>query len=81
MKRLRQRLIGGLVDELERCEMLGIPYLIAHPGSHVGSGRGDRNQDHRAVDRRGPSGPAPAYKVQVALELTAGQGGDLGPQL
>jgi len=25
-------------EELDRCEMLGVPYLVTHPGSHVGSG-------------------------------------------
>ena len=25
-------------DELERCSALGIPYLVTHPGAHVGSG-------------------------------------------
>src|ERR687898_1947682 len=35
---LRQRSILAFIDELERCEILGIAYLIAHPGAHVGTG-------------------------------------------
>lgn len=27
-----------LIVELERCEALGIPYLVLHPGSHMGAG-------------------------------------------
>jgi len=75
--RLRKRSIGGFIDELERCEMLGIPYLIAHPGSHVGSGedagikRIARSIDETHIVCSG-------YKVRVALELTAGQGTNLG---
>ena len=28
-----------LLRELQRCDTLGIPYLVTHPGSHLGSGR------------------------------------------
>ena len=28
-----------LLRELSRCDALGIPYLVTHPGSHLGSGR------------------------------------------
>lgn len=30
--------IEFLIDELERCNSLGMPYLVLHPGSHVGEG-------------------------------------------
>jgi deoxyribonuclease-4 len=30
----------SLIDEIKRCEVLGIPYLVLHPGSHLGSGEG-----------------------------------------
>src|SRR5437016_3172375 len=26
------------VEELRRCDLLGIPYLVAHPGAHMGQG-------------------------------------------
>src|SRR3970282_2695474 len=35
---LRKRSVRAFVNEMERCETLSIPYLIAHPGAHVGSG-------------------------------------------
>ena len=76
-ERLRKRSIGGFVDELERCEMLGIPYLIAHPGSHVGSGEETGIKTiARSIDEAHQV--CSGYKVQVALELTAGQGSNLG---
>ena len=28
----------ALLEETRRCDLLGIPLLVAHPGSHVGSG-------------------------------------------
>jgi deoxyribonuclease IV len=74
---LRQRSILAFIDELERCEILGITHLIAHPGAHVGAGEDEgikiiaRSLDevHRAC---------PNYNVKVALEITAGQGSCLG---
>jgi deoxyribonuclease-4 len=74
---LRKRSIGGFIDELERCEMLGIPYLIAHPGSHVGSGEeAGIKTIARSIDEAHTV--CSGYKVRVALELTAGQGTNLG---
>ena len=35
---LRRRSIDALRDELERCELLAIPFLVLHPGSHGGRG-------------------------------------------
>lgn len=31
--------VQSLAKELERCQVLGIPYLVTHLGSHVGEGR------------------------------------------
>ncbi|HKD70232.1 MAG TPA: deoxyribonuclease IV [Candidatus Binataceae bacterium] len=75
--RLRKRSIEGFIDELERCEMLGIPNLIAHPGSHVGSGEDAGIKTiARSIDE--VHAACPGYKVRVTLELTAGQGTNLG---
>src|SRR5579885_976147 len=35
-ERLRSRSGACLIDEMERCEALGVSLLIGHPGSHVG---------------------------------------------
>ncbi len=35
---LWQRSVKALVLEMDRSAALGIPYLVVHPGSHVGSG-------------------------------------------
>ncbi len=74
---LRKRSIAAFIDEMERCEVLGITNLIAHPGAHVGAGEVEgiktiaRSLDevHRAC---------PKFKVKVTLEITAGQGSNLG---
>jgi deoxyribonuclease-4 len=74
---LRKKSIRAFVDELERSETLGIPYLVAHPGAHMGAGEAEgiktiaRSLDeiHAACD---------GFHVKVALEITAGQGSCLG---
>jgi deoxyribonuclease-4 len=74
---LRKRSIAAFIDELERCEILGVSNLVAHPGSHVGTGEDEGiktiarslNEVHTAC---------PGYKVKVTLEITAGQGSNLG---
>ena len=74
---LRSRSLAAFIDELERCEVLGVTNLIAHPGSHVGSGESEGiktiakslNEVHKAC---------PGYRVKVTLEITAGQGSNLG---
>jgi deoxyribonuclease-4 len=63
--------------ELERCEALGIPYLVTHPGSHVGSGeQAGLSRLARAIDR--VHATHPAHRVKILLETTAGQGSGLG---
>jgi deoxyribonuclease IV len=70
--------VVALVDELARADLLGIPYLIMHPGSHGGQGlqagvaRFTTNLD-RALEMAGPPN-----KVTVLIETTAGQGTGLG---
>lgn len=79
---LWRRSIGGLVEELARCEALGLPFLVLHPGSHRGSGaaRGIRRVAEgirRALGEAGLSGGR-GQSVEVALETTAGSGSALG---
>jgi deoxyribonuclease-4 len=67
------------VEELERCETLGIPGLVAHPGAHVGSGmeQGIR-RIARAIDKVHQR--TPGFQVRILLETTAGQGSTVGSQ-
>lgn len=76
-EKLRGKSVAAFIDELERCEQLGVPYLISHPGAHVGAGEdaGIRtiarslDEAHKACS---------GYNVRIALEITAGQGSNLG---
>ena len=75
--KLRKRSVEGLIDELERCETLAVPFLIAHPGAHVGSGEdAGITTIARSIDEAHKS--CAGFKTRVALEITAGQGSNLG---
>lgn len=75
--KLRQRSIAGFIDEIERCELLGVPFLVTHPGAHVGSGEeAGIATIARSIDEAHAA--CPGYKTRVALEITAGQGSNLG---
>ncbi len=69
--------LDALVDDLERCEQLGLPGLVIHPGSHMGSGEGE-GIARIAAALDAAHARLPGYGVQVWLEVTAGQGAHLG---
>lgn len=74
---LLQKSINNSVLELLRCEKLGIPYVVMHPGSHGGDGveagleRFVAGLD-TALEQSGVS------RVRLLVETTAGQGTGLG---
>lgn len=74
---MRLKSVAGLIDELHRCEALGVPTLVAHPGAHVGSGieNGIRTIA-KSIDQAHSA--CKGFKVNIALEITAGQGSTLG---
>lgn len=67
----------AFAEELRRIESLSVPYLVTHPGSHLGQGveagiaRYATNLD-RAIEDSGTS------DCMILLETTAGQGTNLG---
>jgi deoxyribonuclease-4 len=74
---LRTRSIRDLIMELERCERLGIPYLVSHPGAHCGAGE----EEGLRLAARGLGEALRAcrgFTATIALENTAGQGTQLG---
>ncbi len=69
-----------LGEELDRCGRLGIPLLVLHPGAHLGAG------EQAGIDRIADSldrvlGARPHVATRVLLEITAGQGTQLGYRL
>lgn len=74
--KLKQSL-AAFEDEVERCELLGIPFLVFHPGSHMGSGEKTGLQMiatslNQVLEKK------KGYKTVLLLETTAGQGSNLG---
>src|SRR5512140_1937594 len=67
----------AFVEELQRCEMLGIPHLSFHPGAHMGCGEEDgikcmiESLDWAHEQTKG-------FRVKSVIETTAGQGSCLG---
>ncbi len=72
-----EKSLRSLSEELLRCDQLQIPFLVLHPGSHLGAGveKGiacvvkSLDQIHTYL---------PHIKTRIALETTAGQGSTLG---
>lgn len=67
--------IRFLIDEIKRCEELGVKYLVLHPGSHVGLGidKGIENIIF-ALNRVNLSNS----NVIILLETMAGKGSEIG---
>lgn len=79
-KKLWRASVDLFAEELRRGDLLGIPYLVAHPGAHLGAGEA-------AGLKRVGQGLAAVYEqipgtaVITCLEITAGQGTSLGYRL
>jgi deoxyribonuclease-4 len=63
--------------EMERCHALGIPYLVFHPGAHMGRGEGAGLQA-LAESLDWLLERTEGLDVTPLLEVTAGQGSSLG---
>jgi len=69
--------IDAFVDELERAAALEVPYVVTHPGSHLGKGE-DWGIAKIAESLDEIHDRTPGVKVMTLLETTAGQGTNLG---
>jgi deoxyribonuclease-4 len=76
-RRMLEKSLSAFEDEIFRCHLLGIPYLVMHPGAHLGVGelRGIR-QIGEAI--RVALLEQEGQEVCILLETTAGQGTHLG---
>jgi deoxyribonuclease IV len=72
-----QKSLDGYTDELERAEVLGVPYVVMHPGSHLGKGE-DWGIACLAANLDAIHARTKGFKVITLLETTAGQGTNLG---
>lgn len=69
--------LDAFFDEMVRAEKLGLPYLIFHPGAHLGSGE-DAGLKKIADSINILLKKVSDFKLMLLLETTAGQGSHLG---
>jgi len=72
-----EKSLRSLTEELIRCEQWEIPFLVLHPGAHLGAGTAEGLrcvvQSLNGIHRHHPN-----FKTRIALETTAGQGTTIG---
>lgn len=72
---LRARSLGSFVGELKRCEALGVPLLVSHPGNFMD----DRDSGiARNAESIGAALELAPGRTRLLMELTAGSGTALG---
>ena len=70
-----EKSVNVLLGEIERCAQLGIPYVVTHLGSHLGSGdEAGIKQLVRGLEQAGKT----KNDVMILLENTAGQKNSIG---
>lgn len=70
-----EKSLKTLINEVERCAQLGIPYLVTHLGSHLGTG--EEGGIERLVKGLTEAGKT-KNNVMILLENTAGQKNSVG---
>ena len=66
-----------MIDELNRCETLGVDYLVVHPGAHLdGTVEAGIRRISRSLDTIHKA--CAGYDCAVLLETVAGQGSAIG---
>jgi deoxyribonuclease-4 len=73
------RSVSSLIDEIKRCSKLGIPYIVAHLGSH--KGKGDKKGIEMLVNAFTKAAKNTPDDVMILLENTAGQKNSVGSDL
>ena len=73
------RSLDSLIDEVKRCSKLGIPYIVAHLGSH--KGKGDSKGIEMLVKAFTKAAKDTPDDVMILLENTAGQKNSVGSDL
>jgi deoxyribonuclease-4 len=69
--------LRALAEELTRADQLELPFLVVHPGAHLGAGEpAGLDKIVASIDR--VLRKIPKVKTRLALETTAGQGSCLG---
>ena len=76
-RNLRDKSRRAFVQELRRCDALGVRALIFHPGAHMGAGT-ERGLESVARSLNHAMRRTPGIEPRILLENTAGAGTTLG---
>jgi deoxyribonuclease IV len=76
-QKLYRKSIEAFTIELQRAELLGLHYLVTHPGSPLDAGE-EFGLARVATALDEVHARCPSFRVKVLLETTAGQGNTLG---
>ena len=74
---LHELSVRSLREELVRADRLGLPFLVLHPGAHMGQGV-ETGLRKVVASLDAIYAMMPKIKTRIALETTAGQGSSLG---
>ncbi|MBD3161962.1 MAG: deoxyribonuclease IV [Candidatus Eisenbacteria bacterium] len=74
---LNERSRRAFLEEVARCDLLEIPYLVLHPGSHMGQGE-ETGLRRIAESLDWVCARSEGSATMLLLETTAGQGTNLG---
>lgn len=77
---MRDKSIRCMIDELERCETLGVSGLVFHPGAHMDDPV-ELGIKHIAESLDEVHKACAGFESMILLETTAGQGSAIGWQL
>ncbi|MEO8633912.1 MAG: deoxyribonuclease IV [Gemmatimonadales bacterium] len=72
---LSARSVASFIAELQRCELLGIPHVVSHPGNYIDDR--ERGIERNAANYARCLSAVPG-QVMVLMESTAGTGTSLG---
>jgi deoxyribonuclease IV len=73
----REKSRRAFLAEMQRCEQLGVDYLVSHPGAHMNAGV-ESGITTLADSLNWLHEQTPNYRLRVALETTAAKGTTLG---
>ncbi|MGI8435365.1 MAG: deoxyribonuclease IV [Chthoniobacterales bacterium] len=69
--------LRALAEELTRADQIELPFLVLHPGAHLGAGE-EAGLERIIASIDAVHAVLPKTKTKIALETTAGQGTTLG---
>lgn len=76
----RDKSLKSLIQEIQRASELGLPFLVLHPGAHLGAGE-EKGLSQVISGLNEVFAATRSCPVRIALENTAGQGTCLGHRL